>query len=92
MDINYTLPLWTIIVAIVPIIWTMIKMFFKQGNHSILIEQNKVDTANLKRDLESKLDRHKNENDTKLTELTKTSIETNTLVKLLVDNKIKKVE
>ncbi len=90
MNVNYSIPLWQILLLLITISWAIIKMFFKQSNHSILIEQNKLDTLNLKKDLESKLDRHKTENDLKLTELTKTSIETNTLVKLLVEDKIKK--
>ena len=112
MNVNYTLPFWTIVIFIVPaiigIIWTLIKMFFHQKDTYTRIKimeslqsaqeksllnlekdhQDKVDT--LKKDLESKLDRQKIATDGKLTEINNIMIETRTMVKLLVEDKIKK--
>lgn len=100
MEINYTLPVWTVVVAIItiaiPIIWSLIKMYFNYTNlkdqiknMQVHIEFQEKSIATIKKDIEDKLDRHKTSNDQRLMEINNTMIATKTLVELLVADKIK---
>lgn len=101
MDINYTIPLWGIITivgtSIITISWSLINTYFisKANKKSIekiekeMYYQEKAINS-FKKDIEQKLDEHKKATDTKLSDISHIVIETKTLVKLLVDNKIKK--
>lgn len=101
MDINYSFPLWTIILTlvlfIVPIIWGLIRMYFNQiqMKEDILRQDKEITSVKdgmitIKKDIEYKLDRHKQATDEKLSKINDITVETHTLVKLLVDNKINK--
>jgi hypothetical protein len=108
MSINYTLPLWSVIMTIaiflMPIVWGLIKMHFKQieMRKDILRQDQEMTLMNkemtfikesvmiIKKDIEDKLDRHKTSNDSKLMDINNISVKTMTLVELLVQDKIKK--
>lgn len=101
MEVNSTFPLWSIIVTIVifivPIIWGIIKMHFKQEEmRKDIIRQDKEmalikeTVMVVKKDIEDKLDRHKTANDLKLMQINDVSVKTMTLVELLVKDQIKK--
>jgi cell division protein FtsB len=97
MNVNYTIPLWSILTFIIPVIWGLIRMYFnqiqmkkdivKQEEDNIALRDN---IMGIKKEIEDKLDRHKQATDAKLEAINSISIETRTLVKLLVDNKIVK--
>lgn len=53
-------------------------------------EKNSIELSNLKKDIENKLDRHKNATDNQLAALNNTMIATKTMVELLVGDRIKK--
>ncbi len=89
MEVNYGIPIWGVIIVLIPIAWGMIKMFFKQNNHSEELKAHKDDIKSIKKDLEDKIDRHKIANDASLKEINNIVVETKTLVKLLVDDKLK---
>lgn len=101
MQVNYVFPLWSIIMTLIciilPVVWSLIKMYFKQIalSEKIKAVENKAlsqDNAiiHFKKDIEDKLDRHKFATDTKLGELNNIMVEVNTMTKLLVGDKIKK--
>ena len=90
MEVNYTLPLWTIIISvfiiILPIIWSLIKMYFTQNSL-------KEDIRGLKTDghyQDKNIDTLKLTTENKLSEMNAILIATKTLVELLVQDKIKK--
>lgn len=56
----------------------------------VIENKNSSELSNLKKDIEDKLDRHKNATDNKLSELNNTMIATKTMVELLVGDRIKK--
>jgi len=101
MNINYSIPLWTIILTlflfIVPIIWGLIRMYFNQiqMKKDILRQDKEIASVKegmiiIKKDIEDKLDRHKQATDEKLSKINDVTIKTYTLVELLVGDKIKK--
>lgn len=104
MKIEYApIPIWGIITSgiifLVPIVWAIIKMFFRVDLHNSRIKNTEdniklieTNMLKMKGDIEDKIDRHKIETNVRLTEINNTGIATKTLVELLVNNKIKKEE
>lgn len=98
--IDYKIPLWgiisTFIIIVVPVVWALINNHFslKANTKEIAKIENEMyyqekAINSLRKDLEQKLDDHKKATDEKLSSINATAIETKTLVKLLVDNKLK---
>lgn len=97
---NYVLPLNHVIITLIPfflvVVWALINMFFNNRNNKKSIDklekemyyqERAIDT--FKKEIDGKLDKYKTATDNKLGNISENIGETKTLVKLLVDNKIK---
>lgn len=100
MNINYTIPLWGIVTVtgslFITTTWALINMFFSTKDNKAAIKKLEEEVyyqersiKKLKEDIEAKLNSHKRDTDNKLGDINKSVIETQTLVRLLVDNRIK---
>lgn len=100
LNIDYNIPLWGIIsmiaVGIVPMVWSLITMYFglKQAQKELAdlkedIGNQEKSIAVFKKGIEEKIDDHKMSTDSKLSVISNTMISTKTLVELLVNNKLK---
>ena len=112
MFMNITIPMWSIIIAIIvyltPIIWAVITMYFTQDKTKIILTAITLQIENqqklisffdtkfelkhdtLEKDINYKIDKVKDTVQNKISEMNNNIIKTQTLVELLVSDKIKK--
>lgn len=90
-NLDFTIPIWGIIITLlVPfVVWIVVTMFNHKGRIKAL-ETSRTETKEALSSMKMAIDQNKNAIDTRLKEMEVTMIETKTMVKLLVDNRIKK--
>lgn len=97
---SYLLPPTHVVVILIPFlitaVWALITMFFNNKNNrksidklekEMYYQERAIDT--FKKEIDEKLDKYKTATDNKLGNISENIAETKTLVKLLVENKIK---